>query len=234
MDEAFSRTPSSLSRAIAALAPGAWLGRYELALRIRDDDAGTIWLAYETTKAGTERAVALRVASPRLSADGGFLPLLRQEVKLACGVAHPGLCQALESGTDGAVIFVASEWVEGATLAELRDVARADGRAIPTPILLRILADACAGLHAAHLLRDRTGSLLNVVHGDVAPASLLVATDGAARVMDLGFRKAAARRAGGANASWSASGTAPGQRIDRHADVWGIGAILAQELADVA
>ena len=64
-------------------------------------------------------------------------------------------------------------------------------------IVLRVLADVCAGLHAAHLLRDRSGNLLNVVHGDVSPASIVVGTNGSARVVDLGLLKAKARYEGG-------------------------------------
>src|SRR6202042_3630007 len=52
---------------------------------------------------------------------------------------------------------------------------------------------------------------------------------GVARVVDLGFMKAKARHAGAANLSWLETETKPepGQRIDRHADVWAVGAILA-------
>ncbi len=109
---------------------------------------------------------------------------------------------------------------------------RAKGVQMPTAITLRILADGCAGLHAAHLLRDRNGALLNVVHGDVSAASLVIGSNGVTRVIDLGLRKAKARHFGGANVAWSEAGRAPGHRIDRHADVWGIGAILAQMLAE--
>jgi len=103
--------------------------------------------------------------------------------------------------------------------------------------MLRIVADACAGVHAAHLLRDRDGTLLNVVHGDIAPASLVISPAGDTRVRGFGFAKARARAGAGANRSWcSESGgprAPPGQRVDRHADIWGLGAILDQALGDL-
>ena len=228
-------------------APGGRIGRYELALLVRDDDAGSTWLAREKTATGSERLVALRTPLPRLAADERFRALLRQEVKLATGVAHPNVAQVLGMAEDTALVptgpiaprreafVVTSEWVDGETFADLRAAARAKRVRIPQAIALRVLADACAGLHSAHLLRDRNGGLLNVVHGDVSPKSIVIAGSGEARIIDLGFMKAKARHSGGANHAWSMDGRSPpGQRIDRHADVWGIGAILADVLADYA
>ncbi len=217
------------------LAAGTRLGRYDLAVAVREDDAGSVWLAREPTAGGSERLVALRIASRALALDSRFRELLRQEVKLARGAAHASLAQVLELGgaasaLDGSALYVASEWVDGETLADLRAAVAASRVRIPLAITLRILADALAGLHAAHLLRERGGGLLNVVHADVSARSLVVGKDGVARVVDLGFMKARARQLGGANFAWAERGRAPGQRIDRHADVWAIGAVLDQAL----
>ena len=38
---------------------------------------------------------------------------------------------------------------------------------------LRILADACGGLHAAHELRGKDGAPLGVVHRDISPQNIL-------------------------------------------------------------
>src|SRR5580704_2655383 len=146
---------------VSPLVPGARIDRYELVVLVREDDAGCVWLAREKTAASAERLVALRFASPALAEDERFRELLRQEVKLASGVAHPNVAQVLELGDADGIPFVASEWVEGDTLADLRAAASAKKVTIPTGFILRIAADTCAGLHAAHLLRDQNGGLLN-------------------------------------------------------------------------
>ena len=235
MDEASpAGTPPPSARSPRSVR-GARVGRYELVFLVREDGAGSVWLAREKTPTGAERLVALRVVSPTLAGDERFRDLLRQEVKLASTVSHPNVAQVLELERDvDGTLIVASEWVEGESLADLRAATRAKKVAIPPAIILRVLADAAAGLHAAHLLRDRNGGLLNVVHGDLSPKSIVIATSGAARVIDLGFTKAVARHAGRANVAWSSESGSHGQRIDRHADVWGVGAILAQALADGA
>jgi serine/threonine protein kinase len=228
--------PSPAALPVPERMVGSRVGRYELVVGVREDDAGSVWLAREIGGARGERLVALRFPSPSLSVDPRFRELLRQEVKGATAVTHASVAQVLELGGDAdkGTLFVASEWVEGETFADLRAATNDKRVRIPLAIVLRILADACAGLHAAHLLRDRNGGLLNVVHADVSPRSLVVGKDGVARVIDLGFAKAKARHAGGANLAWSDRGRAPGHRVDRHADVWGVGAILAQTLAEAA
>jgi serine/threonine protein kinase len=232
MDEASTGTPASQARPGGDARARARVGRYELVLRMSEDGAGSVWLAREKIPTGAERIVRLRIVSPTLAADERFRDILRQEVKLASGLSHPSVAQVLEfQREDDGTLIVVSEWVEGESLAELRAATGAKKVAIPPGVVLRILADACAGLHAAHLLRDRNGGLLNVVHGDLSPKSILVGTNGAARVLDLGFMKAVARHAGRANVAWSSEAGSHGQRIDRHADVWGVGSILAQALA---
>ena len=76
MDEASSGKAPPLP---GAPPPGTRIGRYELAVLVREDDAGTVWLAREKTAAqGTpsERLVALRLLSSRLAGDSRFSEIL--------------------------------------------------------------------------------------------------------------------------------------------------------------
>jgi formylglycine-generating enzyme required for sulfatase activity len=215
----------------APRAPGERIDRYELVAPVRGG-RGALWVARARGGApsgagagpATERLVTLRLVPSELRD-----PVLH-EARLAMGVAHANAARVLDCGTTDGVAWVASEWVDGESLADLRAALDAKKARFPASILLRIVADACAGLHAAHLLRDREGKLLNVVHGDVSLRTLVIAASGATRVVDLGFAKGRARAAGRANRSWAAVPGAlappPAQRVDRHADVWAIGAIL--------
>jgi serine/threonine-protein kinase len=56
-----------------------------------------------------------------------------------------------------------------------------------------IIVGVLHGLHAAHEARDDRGQPLHVVHRDISPHNIIVATDGIARVLDFGVAKAVGR-----------------------------------------
>jgi serine/threonine-protein kinase len=106
-------------------------------------------------------------------------------------------------------------------------------------VLLRVMSEVCAGLHAAHELRDDGGQLLGVVHRDVSPQNVLVSTRGVAKLIDFGIAKARDRLSGDTTASDTLKGKvrymapeqALGRPMDRRVDVWAVGAVLYHLLA---
>jgi serine/threonine-protein kinase len=82
------------------------------------------------------------------------------------------------------------DYVEGASLAELRRELASHGRTIDARVAVRIALDMLEGLGAAHSLRDDTGRPLRIIHRDVSPHNVLVGTDGRARLADFGIAKA--------------------------------------------
>ncbi|MGC4090065.1 MAG: serine/threonine-protein kinase [Polyangiaceae bacterium] len=105
---------------------------------------------------------------------------------------------------------------------------------MPLPVAVRIVMQACAGLHAAHELRDANGDLVGLVHRDVSPQNLLVTYDGVTKVVDFGVAKATAL-GGGSTTAGQIKGKvgymAPEQiereeDMDRRADVFALGIVL--------
>src|SRR6185295_13891899 len=134
--------------------------------------------------------------------------------------------------------YLVMAWVDGDALSKLSRVVEKTGELIPLRIVLRILADACAGLHAAHELCDTAGVSLGVVHRDVSPQNILVNTKGIIKVIDFGVAKARDRHADETSSGilkgkiqYMAPEQAVGKPVDRRADVWAIGAILYRMLS---
>jgi serine/threonine-protein kinase len=98
--------------------------------------------------------------------------------------------------------------------------------------------DTLAGLHAAHELKDDNDRHLNLVHRDVSPQNILVGINGTARITDFGVARAATRlsstRSGQLKGklAYMAPEQARGGMIDRRADVFAIGTVLWEVLAD--
>jgi serine/threonine-protein kinase len=104
---------------------------------------------------------------------------------------------------------------------------------MPLPVAVRIVMQACAGLHAAHELKDNKGQLVGLVHRDVSPQNILVTYDGVTKVVDFGVAKATAAGGGTTSAGqikgkvgYMAPEQIEGESIDRRADVFAIGIVL--------
>jgi serine/threonine-protein kinase len=126
------------------------------------------------------------------------------------------------------------EYLLGQPLRSLRGHPwlRADQHGARCRYIARILADACAGLHAAHELRGADGGRMQVVHRDVSPQNLFVTFHGSTKVVDFGIARAIGRLT--TTDTGTAKGTpaymAPeqlgGHEVDRRADIWALGVVL--------
>ena len=193
---------------------------------------GEVWLARVRRKGGFERFFALKVVLSHLAEDDKFREMFLDEARIASLVAHPNVASIVDTGEEAGTLYLAMEWVDGDSLQLLHRVLRKAEQSIPLGIVLRVVADACAGLHAVHEVRDRAGKLLDVVHRDISPHNILVSTQGSAKLIDFGVAKAHDRigaTTGGdlkGKARYMAPEQASGSDVDRRADIWAVGAVL--------
>ena len=183
------RTPAGSANASANLGR---CGSYELLVEIASGGMATVYLA---RKAVTRDAPLIAVKRPHrhLASDKGFLSMLVDEARLASSIQHDNVVKVRELGFDNGEPFIVMDYVEGASLADVRKELSAVGRAIDPRFAVRIALDALAGLQAAHVLHDDKGKPLGIVHRDVSPHNVLIGCDGSARLTDFGIAKAADR-----------------------------------------
>jgi hypothetical protein len=99
-----------------------------------------------------------------------------------------------------------------------------------------MVAEAAAGLHAAHELRDPHGRPLNLVHRDVSPQNIFVTYSGGVKVLDFGIAKAADRTTHTevgqlkGKFEYMSPEQCRGKAIDRRADVFALGIVLYELL----
>jgi serine/threonine-protein kinase len=155
------------------------------------------------------------------------------EARLASMIQHPNVCTVHDLGVEQGTLFLVMEWVSGVSLNTL--LRRLPERRLGPRLSARILADVCAGLHAAHELRDENGNPLLVVHRDVSPHNVLISADGNAKIADFGVAKARGQMHE-ATATGEIKGKvdylAPEQvnrgELDRRVDVFALGSVLYQ------
>ncbi|ADD40961.1 protein kinase domain-containing protein [Stackebrandtia nassauensis] len=161
--------------------PGSGVGggRYRLDSRIADGGMGEVWRATDTRLG---RAVAVKLLHLNYSRNPHFKARFESEARLVASLKSPAIAVLHDYGedetVDGTRSYLVMELVEGRTLADLLQ----ERVRLPVQRTMRIIAEAADGLEAAH----RAG----IIHRDVKPGNIIVADDGAIKVVDFGIARA--------------------------------------------
>src|SRR5690606_26983577 len=136
------------------------------------------------------RAMGTRIVALKTTKQGGqeAAKVLFDEARIASLIEHPNVCKVYELGRALGVQYMVMEFCDGASLFDLLQAQ--PNKAIAHPVAVKIVAEVAAGLHAAHELVDEAGTLLHVVHRDVSPQNILIASDGSVTISDFGVAKA--------------------------------------------
>jgi eukaryotic-like serine/threonine-protein kinase len=218
------------------LPPGS---RYELLVRIAAGGMATVYVGRLSGPARFWRLVAIKRAHAHLLEDASFTKMLIAEARLASKIHHPNVVAVQDvEELDGELLLV-MDYVEGASLAALATQAEEAGDTLSTRAVVRMILDACAGLHAAHELVDEDGRPLCLVHRDVSPHNVVVGVDGVTRLADFGIAKVSQTGSGGGTATGALKGKvaymAPEYvetgHIDARGDVFALGIVAWEALA---
>jgi len=152
-------------------------GRYELRSLVATGGMGQVWRAHDQRLG---RPVAVKVLRSEYAGEPEFLARFRAEARHAAMLGHRNVVAVFDYGettaADGeALAYLVMELVPGESLAAVR---RRLG-ALPPEQVLEVVAQAAAGLGAAHEM--------GIVHRDVKPANLLLRPDGSVAVTDFGI-----------------------------------------------
>jgi CHASE2 domain-containing sensor protein len=152
----------SIDRLVAQVKPGDMIGDYHIESMVARGGMGVI---YRAKQLKLDRAVALKVIAPEAADDVNFRTRFKREALLAASIEHPNVVPVYEAGEDHGLLFLAMRFVVG---TDLRRLLAAEGPLHPQRVA-RLIDQVGSALDVAH-----AGGL---VHRDVKPANVLVATE---------------------------------------------------------
>lgn len=212
------------------------LGNYEILQSIGSGGMAEVFLARHAGPMGFEKILVLKCIHPHLANQKNFVDMFLDEARLAARINDPRVVQIHELGEANGTYFMAMEYLAGESLSTVLKASIRGGPSLPSHLAARIVADAAAGLHTAHELRDTKGRPLEVVHRDVSHGNIVVLYSGAVKLLDFGVAKArdslqttsAGERKG--KYGYMSPEQVRGEAIDRRSDVFSLGVVLWEAL----
>jgi serine/threonine protein kinase/Tfp pilus assembly protein PilF len=207
---------------------GRTVSHYHVLKLLGRGGMGTVYQA-EDTRLG--RQVALKFLPADLARDREALERFQREARAASALNHPHICTIHDIDAVDGEPFIAMELLEGQTLKE-----RLQGRPMPTSEIVELALQLADALEAAHAK--------GIIHRDVKPANVFVATRGTAKLVDFGLAKVAADARAAAEAptvprDWMTGagvmlGTVGymspeqvrGEKLDARTDLFSLGVVL--------
>jgi serine/threonine protein kinase/Tfp pilus assembly protein PilF len=162
-------------RDLARLSRGATVGRYIVVELSGIGGMGAVYRAYDPE---LDRAIALKVLRSDLTGPDAhkYAERLRREAQILARLNHPNVTAVYDVGMIGDQLFIAMQFIEGATL---RGWLASQPRTWQE--ILGVLLAAGRGLAAAHAV--------GLVHRDVKPDNILVGANGGVWITDFGLAR---------------------------------------------
>jgi eukaryotic-like serine/threonine-protein kinase len=215
---ALQNAPELLEDSTVTHLAGQSVSHYRILEMLGAGGMGVVYKAFDTK---LDRHVALKFLPTHLRGNEELKRRLKEEARAASTLDHPNIVVIHDIGeTQDGDVFIAMAFHEGATL---RDRIRAAPGGLPVAEALQIARQIATGLAKAH---DR-----GILHRDIKPGNVIVATDGVTRIIDFGLAKSGDATLTG---DGSAKGTpqymspeqASGKPVDVRTDLWSLGAVL--------
>jgi eukaryotic-like serine/threonine-protein kinase len=200
--------------------PGTgFAGRYRLIGPIGQGAIGTVYKALDPVH---NRVIALKALGSR---TGWPRQALVREARASASLNHPNILKVLDFFEAGGSAFIAMEYIEGRSLADILK----EGKPLDQDYVIAIAADVGSALAYAHRRQ--------IVHRDVKPSNILISASGRVVLSDFGL--AIASGADTLTSSGTILGTpvymspeqAMGRPLDGRSDIYALAIVVYEALS---
>jgi serine/threonine-protein kinase len=160
------------------------LGRYHVLDEIGRDRIFIVHLARLEGPSGFQRWAVVRRVRPELRRIPGFDAAFYDAVRASGRIDHPNVVATHDVGEDEGQLWVAIEYAQGEMVEDMLDRMREARTTVPWDVACKVINDASLGVDGIHSSRDPAGKRLGLLHGHLAPRSLVVTYAGKTKVLD--------------------------------------------------
>jgi len=165
------------------LAPGVVLnGRFEIVRLAHLGGMSTVYKAIDHRRhiaAPDQHFVAIKVMRRTLASPEMLRAAVEREASRGQALAHPNIVNVFDFDQYEDHYYLVMEWLEGETVNDL--LRRTNGERLATEFAWRLVEEAAAGLHHAHVN--------NVVHADVNPSNIFITATHRIKLIDFGVAR---------------------------------------------
>jgi hypothetical protein len=211
---------------------GRMLGKYEVLCRLSTGGMAEIFLAAQRGLAGFRKLVVLKQILPDIKGEEEFVRMFLDEARVTAAFNHPNIAQVYDLDVADGELFLAMEFVQGATLVEVAKACRALNTPIPIGLSLSSTRDTALALHYAHTFTDPLGRPASVIHRDVAEKNIMVTYEGVTKLLDFGIAKNLARKSRTqvgmvkGTSGYMSPEQILGEPLDARSDLFSLGVVL--------
>ena len=199
--------------------------RYAVRRRVGRGGMADVFLAHDLL---LNRDIAVKVLFPEFAVDPKFVERFRREAQSAASLSHPNIVNVYDWGKFEGTYFIAMEFVEGRTLADVLK----GGRRLNARQAGEIANEVAAALGFAHEA--------GIAHRDIKPANILIGSNGVVKVADFGIARlmngpaeANLTQAGSVmgTATYFSPEQAQGAQPDPRSDLYSLGIVMYEMVA---
>lgn len=214
-------------------------GKYLLLEKLASGGMAEVYLARSTGANGINKFLAVKRILPQFSDNPEFIDMFKSEAEIAVNLNHGNVVSIYDFGIEKGQFFIVMQFIEGKSLRQVIGDLKKKSLQLSIENIVYIAREIANGLdHAHRCINGSTGKPLNIIHRDMSPQNVMISFDGEVKVIDFGIAKAESKlettKAGTLKGKYHymSPEQADGQTIDLRSDIFSLGIILWELLAN--